>query len=51
VRQWAIPVQYETKVEDVLTEDKWTQLREELEAEREETLGEIDRFKAVLKYE
>jgi DnaK suppressor protein len=51
VKQRAIPVQYGTKVEDVLTEDKWTQLREELEAEREETLGEISRFRAVLKYE
>lgn len=34
-----------------MTENKRTQLREELEAEREETLGEISRFRAVLKYE
>lgn len=34
-----------------MTEDMWTQLRKELEAERKETLGEISRFRAVLKYE
>jgi RNA polymerase-binding protein DksA len=51
VGQRAIPVQYGTKVEDVLIEDKWKQLKDELGAEREETLGEISRFRAVLKNE
>ena len=34
-----------------MTEDKWVQLREKLEAEREETVSEIGRLKAVLKDE
>jgi len=34
-----------------LTEDKWSQVREKLEAEREETLGEISRLRESLKYE
>jgi DnaK suppressor protein len=35
----------------VLTEDRWEQLKNKLEAEREETRSEIGRMKANLKYE
>jgi DnaK suppressor protein len=42
-------VEYE--VEDVLTEDKWAQVREKLEAAQEETTAEISRLRDVLKYE
>jgi DnaK suppressor protein len=34
-----------------LTEDKWGQVREKLQAEQEETVGEIGRLKAALKHE
>jgi DnaK suppressor protein len=37
--------------EDVLTEDKWRQVRDKLEAVQQETVGEIERLKTVLKYE
>jgi RNA polymerase-binding protein DksA len=38
-------------VEDILTEDKWSQAREKLEAEQEETQVEISRLRESLKYE
>lgn len=34
-----------------MTEDRWEQLRNKLETEREETVSEIGRLKAMLKYE
>jgi DnaK suppressor protein len=36
---------------DVLSEDRWSQLRQELEADQKETVAEISRLKAALKYE
>jgi DnaK suppressor protein len=41
----------EDEVEDVLTEDKWARVRENLEAAQEETTAEISRLRDVLKYE
>jgi RNA polymerase-binding protein DksA len=38
-------------VEDILTEDKWSQARKRLEAEQNETLAEVSRLKEALKYE
>jgi RNA polymerase-binding transcription factor DksA len=37
--------------EDTLSEDKWAQVREKLEAVQEETTAEISRLRDVLKYE
>jgi len=37
--------------EDVLTEDKWKQVREKLEAAQQETVAEISRLSEVLKSE
>ncbi len=41
----------ESEVEDILTEDKWSEARKRLEAEQEETLGEISRLREAVKYE
>jgi DnaK suppressor protein len=48
--QGAIAVEERAKG-DALTEDRWRQLRQELEADQEETVAEIGRLKAALKYE
>lgn len=37
--------------EDILTEDKWKQVREKLEAAQQETVAEISRLSEVLKSE
>jgi DnaK suppressor protein len=39
------------RAEDVLTEDRWRELRQELEADRGETVAEIARLKEALKCE
>jgi len=43
--------QAEIDWEDVLTEEKWGQVREKLEAEQAETVAEMSHLKDVLKYE
>ncbi|HJX38258.1 MAG TPA: TraR/DksA C4-type zinc finger protein [Anaerolineae bacterium] len=43
--------QAEIDWEDVLTEEKWGQVREKLEAEQAETVAEMSHLKEVLKYE